>query len=213
MIVNSNDETNFPHKSLLTDTQVSKIRKAFISGSSANIKFLKTHLSKMIHSGGFSTFNPINPSEIVSKIISKVEDLFNKVALNDAIKTDNTSRKILRDLKKIFETGITRTNNEKKDIIKIIKYSENRGILLKGTTTKIASQEGGFLNFLKPLMTVGLLLMKNVLTPLAKSVLIPLGLTAATATYIAIQNKIYGSGSTALTISNEELEDIMEKVK
>ena len=35
---NSNDETNFPHKLLLTDTQVSKIRKAFENGLSANIK-------------------------------------------------------------------------------------------------------------------------------------------------------------------------------
>ena len=47
MIGNSNDETNFPHKLLLTDTQVSKILKAFANDSSANIKFSKTHLSKM----------------------------------------------------------------------------------------------------------------------------------------------------------------------
>ena len=52
MIGNSNDETNFPHKLFLTGTQVSKIRKAFANGSSANIKFLKTQLSKMIQSGG-----------------------------------------------------------------------------------------------------------------------------------------------------------------
>ena len=45
----SGDETNFPHKLLLTDTQVSKIRKAFANGSSSNIKFLKTQLSKMKH--------------------------------------------------------------------------------------------------------------------------------------------------------------------
>ena len=51
LIRNSNDETNFPHKLLLTDTQVSKICKAFANGSSANIKFSKTQLSKMIQSG------------------------------------------------------------------------------------------------------------------------------------------------------------------
>ena len=45
----SSDETNFPHKLLLTDRQVSKIRKAFANGSSSNIKFLKTQLSKMKH--------------------------------------------------------------------------------------------------------------------------------------------------------------------
>ena len=32
LIRNSNDKTNFPHKLLLTDTQVSKIRKAFGNG-------------------------------------------------------------------------------------------------------------------------------------------------------------------------------------
>ena len=52
MIGNSNDGTNFPHKLLLTDTQVSKICKGFANGSSAYIKFSKTQLSKMTQSGG-----------------------------------------------------------------------------------------------------------------------------------------------------------------
>ena len=60
---------------------------------------------------------------------------------------------------------ITLTNNEIKDIIKIIKSLENIGILLKGTTTKVTIQEGIFLNFLRPLVTAGLPCMKNVLTP------------------------------------------------
>ena len=47
-------------------------------------------------------------------------------------------------------------------------------------------------------MTVGLPLMKNAFTPLTKSILIPLGLTAAaTATDTAIQKKIFASGKTA----------------
>ena len=48
----SKDETNFPHKLLLTTTQVSKICKDFANGSSVNIKFSKTQLSKMTQSGG-----------------------------------------------------------------------------------------------------------------------------------------------------------------
>ena len=52
MIESSNDETNFPRKLLLTDIQVLKYRKAFAHGSSTNIKFYKTQLSKMIQSGG-----------------------------------------------------------------------------------------------------------------------------------------------------------------
>ena len=60
-------------------------------------------------------------------------------------------------------------------------------------------------------MTAGLPLMKNVITPLAKSVLIPLGLTAtASATDAAIQKKIFRSGATVSMISNEEIEDIMK---
>ena len=52
------------------------------------------------------------------------------------------------------------------------------------------------------------------LKPLAKSVLIPLRLTAvAAATDAAIHKKMFGSGSTKLIISNEEIEDIMRKVK
>ena len=39
LIGDSNDETNFPHNLLLTDTQFLKIRKAFGSGSSPKIKF------------------------------------------------------------------------------------------------------------------------------------------------------------------------------
>ena len=42
LIRNSNNETNFPNKSILTDTQLSKIFKAFVNGSSANIKFSRT---------------------------------------------------------------------------------------------------------------------------------------------------------------------------
>ena len=52
MIGSSNDETDFPHKLLLANTQVLKIRKAFANGSSANTKFSKTPLSKIVQLGG-----------------------------------------------------------------------------------------------------------------------------------------------------------------
>ena len=47
------NETNFPHELLLTNRQVLNLRKAFANHSSADIKLLKTQLSKMIKSGGF----------------------------------------------------------------------------------------------------------------------------------------------------------------
>ena len=43
-----NNEANFLYKLLLTNTQVSKIFKAFANGLLANIKFWKTQLSKMM---------------------------------------------------------------------------------------------------------------------------------------------------------------------
>ena len=47
LIRNSNDKTNFLLKLLSTDAHVSKIRKAFANGSSPNVKFSKTYLSKL----------------------------------------------------------------------------------------------------------------------------------------------------------------------
>ena len=56
---------------------------------------------------------------------------------------------------------MTVTNNEIKDIMKVIKSLENRGTLLKGPTRKIACQEGAFLSFLLLLMKAGLPLIKK----------------------------------------------------
>ena len=77
-------------------------------------------------------------------------------------------------------------------------------------------QSGGFLGrLLGPLLKTGLPLMKNVITTLAKSVLIPLRLTAtALASDARIHKKILGSGKqnniTAPIISNDEKKDIIE---
>ena len=63
-------------------------------------------------------------------------------------------------------------------------------------------------------MSVGLPLMKNVVIALAKSILVPLRLTAAASeTDAAIQKKIFGPETTTLIISNEEMKDIMKIVK
>ena len=59
-------------------------------------------------------------------------------------------------------------------------------------------QSGVFsVRVLGPLLKTGLPLIGNLLKPLGKSVLIPLGLTAAaSATYTAIHEKMFGSGTT-----------------
>ena len=63
--------------------------------------------------------------------------------------------------------------------------------------------------------------MENVLKLLAKSALIPLGLTAAAATDASIHKKMFESGThpsdlanrTTLIVSNDEMSDIMKIIK
>ena len=52
-IGNSDYETNFPHKLLLTNRQVANLSIAFANYLSTDIKSSKTQLSKMMQSGGF----------------------------------------------------------------------------------------------------------------------------------------------------------------
>ena len=123
VVGNSNDENNFQHKLLLTETEVSRLRKAFANGSSSNIKLSKTQLHKI-------------------------------------------------------------------------------------------GQSGWFLGrLLGPLTKTGLLLIGNIIKLLAKSVLVPLGLTAAaSATDAAIHKKMFGFNNTTLIISNEKMNGIMKIV-
>ena len=76
-------------------------------------------------------------------------------------------------------------------------------------------KSGGFLvRLLGQLQKAALPLIGNLLKPLAKSVLILLGLiSAASATDAAAYKKMFGSGTAALIISNEEMNDIINIVK
>ena len=77
-------------------------------------------------------------------------------------------------------------------------------------------QSGGFLGkLLGPLLKSGLPLIKRVIKPLAKIILITLGLTAAASAADArIHKKILGSGNnTALIISDNDMENFIKIVK
>ena len=52
MTGNSDDETNFRHKLLITNRQVANLRKAFTNHKSTDIKLSKTQLSKMVQLRG-----------------------------------------------------------------------------------------------------------------------------------------------------------------
>ena len=97
-------------------------------------------------------------------------------------------------------------------------FANNSSVDIKFSKTQSSKiiQSGGFLGtLLGPLLKTGFPLMKNVLTPLAKSVLIPLGLTAAaSAADAGIHKKLLGSGGhTTLIISNKDIDDLTEIVK
>ena len=97
-------------------------------------------------------------------------------------------------------------------------FSNNSLVDIKFSKTQLAKmiQSGGFLGkLLGPLLKTVLPLIENVITPLAKSVLISLGLTAAASAADAeIHKKILGSGNTTtLIISNKDMEDLIKIVK
>ena len=81
--------------------------------------------------------------------------------------------------------------------------------LSKAQISKVI-QSGGFLGkLLGPLLKTGLPLLKSIIKSLGL-----LGLTVASSAIDAgVQKKIYGSGKTALVISNKEMDDIMKIVQ
>ena len=163
------------------------------------MKLSKTQLHKIGQLGGFLGLNyliaPIKAFLSVPQFIdnnSKIV-LKNKDIIFDTIKTVDSS---LKGIRKSFGAGITLTDNEIKAIMKVINSLENRGILFKWTTTKITSPKRGFLNFLRSLMTAGSPWKVYLPTPLAKNVLLPIGLSAGmSAADAAIQKEIYGAGT------------------
>ena len=75
---------------------------------------------------------------------------------------------------------------------KAFANNSSANVKLSKTQLHKIRQSGGFLGrLLGPLLKTGLPLVKRVFKPLAKSVLIPLGLTAASATDVAIFKSIY----------------------
>ena len=114
-----------------------------------------------------------------------------------------------------FPHKLILTNTQDSRLHKAFSNGSSANIKLSKTQLHKIGQSGGSLGrLLGPLLKTGLPLTGNVLKLLAKSVLLPLGLTAAAlATDAAIHKKMFGSSFTTLIISNEEMSDIMKMVK
>ena len=166
------NENNFPHKSLLANTQVSNLRKAFANNSSANIKLSKTQLSKMIQSGGFLG-KLLGPA--LKTGLPLISNVIKPLAKSILIPLGLTAAASAADAgihKKILGSGNNRhitliiSNDEINDIIKVVKPVEDSGLLLKRVTetvqNEVKEQKGGFLSML--LGTLGASLFGNLLT-------------------------------------------------
>ena len=129
-----------------------------------------------------------------------------KISSNDA--DDSNNENIFRHKLLLIKTQLLRLR-------KAFTNSLSAKIKLPKTQLhKIEQSKGFWRRILGPLLKNGLLLMKNVLKTLAKSFLIPLGLTAAaSATDAALHKKMFGSGMKTLIFFNEEMNDIMKIVK
>ena len=142
--------------------------------------------------------------------------------LKSAIKNENDvvirlSPNIISDSndKTNFPHELLLTDRQVSSILKT--FSNNSSIDIKFSKTHLSKmiQSERFLGkLLGPLLKTGFPLIKNVITPLAKSVLIPLGATAATSAADAgIHKKILGSGNTTLIISNKDMDNLFKIVK
>ena len=151
------NETNFPHKLLLTNRQVSNLRKAFANHSSADIKLSKTQLSKTIQSGGFigrslgpllktglplikNLIKPLAKSVLIplglNAAASAADAGIHKKFLGSGHDNNNTTTLII-------------SNKEIEDIIKILKSLKDSGLLLNRITetvqNEVKEQKGSFL--------------------------------------------------------------------
>ena len=169
MIGDSNDKGNFPHELLLTNRQVSSIRKAFANNSSVGIKFSKAQLSKMIQSGGVlgKLLGPLLKTGLPlmkSVIIPLAKSVLTPLGLTEAASAADAGihKKILGSGNK---TKLIMSNKDMDDLIKIVKSLGDSGLLLKGITesvqNEIKEQKGGFVSIL--LVTLGASLSGNLL--------------------------------------------------
>ena len=102
------------------------------------------------------------------------------------------------------------TDTQVSKICKAFANGSSPKVKLSKTHLCKTRQSVGFLGWLLgPLLNIGMPLIRNVPKPLAKGVLILLGLaTAVSATDTAIHKKMFGSGIITLIISNEEINEI-----
>ena len=143
MIDNSEEETNFPHKLLLTNGKVANLCKAFTKYFSTDIKLSKTQLSKMIQPGGFLKL--LGP--LLRTGLPLMKNVIKPLVKSVLIPLELTAASSAADAgihKKFLGSGHNKTliisNDEMEDILKIVKSLENSGLLLEGVSETINNE-------------------------------------------------------------------------
>ena len=155
IISDSNDENNFPHKLLFTNTQASRLCKVFANNYSANKKLSTTQIHKIGQSEGF--LGRLLGSLIKTRL-PLIANILKLLAKSVLIPLGLTAAASLTDAaihKKMFGSGFTKliiSNEEMEDIIKIVKSLKDSGLLIKGVSETIKNeteeQKRGFFSML-----------------------------------------------------------------
>ena len=138
IVDNSNNETNFPHKLLLTNRKILSRTKAFVNYKSFEIKLSKAQLTK-IQKGWFLKFlMPLLKSglSLLKSVVKPLGILGLTAAASAAASTTDVAIK-----KKVIGSGNHATliisNDDMQDLLKIVKSLEDSGILLDGITETV----------------------------------------------------------------------------
>ena len=163
MIGYSDDETNFPHKLLLTNRQVANLRKAFAKHTSADIKLSKAQLTKMQKGELLRFLAPSLKSGL--PLLKRVIKPLGILGLTAAASATDAARN-----KKVLGSGNHTTliisNDDLNNFLQVTKSLENSGILLDAITESVKNEvkekKDGFLSML--LGTLGASLLGDLLT-------------------------------------------------
>ena len=167
------NESNFPHKLLLTNRQITNLRKAFANYISTDIKLSKTQLSKMLQSCRFlgRYLGPLLKTglplikHVVKPLAKSVLIPLRLTAAASAADAGIHKKILVSGYNHPSSTTLITWNDEMENSIKIVKSLEDSGLLLKGVSETVQNeakeQKGGFLSTL--LGTLGASLLGNIL--------------------------------------------------
>ena len=137
MIAKLDDETNFPHKLLLTTRQVANLRKGFANHTSTDIKLPKAQLNKM-QKGRFLRFlAPLLKSGL--PLLNSLIKPLGMLGLTAAASATDAAinKKILGSG---YHTTLITSNDDMQDLLKIVKSLEDSGLLLDGITETVKNE-------------------------------------------------------------------------